>query len=268
MRPILVLVALGASVLPNLPALAQPAPVVVSPGNTLLSVNGEGRSYREPDLAVFSAGVTSQGASAAAALSENSRAMTGVNAALKRAGVAERDIQTSNLSINPVYANPEREAMMAARVSGQPYIPPPPETMVPKIVGYQANNTVMVRQRKLGDYGKIIDALASAGANQINGPMFQIEASQAALDEARTSAMKDARRRAELLAATAGLKIVRTVSISDGGGYFAPQPVTMMSRDIVVTGSAPPPPPPPAPMQTGELQMMANVSVQYELAPG
>jgi len=268
MRFVRLSAALGSASLAAAPVLAQQVPVVVSPGNTLLSVNGEGRSYREPDLAVFSAGVTSQGTTAAAALSENSRAMTSVIAALKRTGVAERDIQTSNLSINPVYANPERDAVMAAQAGGRPYVPPPPqETVVPRIVGYQANNTVMVRQRKLGDYGKIIDALAGAGANQVNGPTFQIDASQAALDEARGAAMKDARRRAELLATAAGLSIVRIVSISDGGGYFAPQPVTMMSRDIVVTGSAPPPPPPPAPMQAGELQMTASVSVQYELAP-
>lgn len=259
---------LVAACLAAAPVQAQMAsPVLTNPGNTLLVVNGEGRSTREPDLAVFSAGVTSQGATAVAALNENSRAMTAVIAALGRAGVAPRDIQTSNLSLQPIYSNPERDAMMAARMNGQPYVPLPPDQQVGKIVGYRADNTVTVRQRKLGDYGKVIDALASAGANRIAGPAFQIEASQAALDEARAVAIKDARRRADLIASASGLSIVRIVQINDNGGYVS-QPMPISADSIIVTGSSmAPPPPPPPPMQSGELQATANVSVQYELAP-
>ena len=250
---------------PAAPALAQIAqpPVEIAPGNTLLTVSAEGRSLRAPDTAVFSAGVTTQGDSAAAALGENSRAMTQVIAALRRAGIEERDIQTSNLSIQPVYADPDRAAMMAARASGQPYVAPPPQDQIPRIIGYQASNNVSVRQRDLENFGTVIDTLAAAGANQINGPAFQMDEPEPALDEARLDAIATARKRAELYANATGLRIVRILSINEGGGYYgAPQAIFLTAS----RAGAPSAPPPPAPVQPGELQMTANVTVLYELA--
>ena len=234
--------ALALAALPTAPAfaqMAQPA-IEVAAGNTLLTVTAEGKTFREPDMAVFNAGVTTQGNTAAGALAENSRAMTQVIAALKRAGIAERDIQTSNLSIQPIYADPNRDAMMAARVSGQPYVPPPPEQSVPRIVGYTANNNVSVRQRDLKDFGKVIDTLAAAGANQINGPMFQMDNQEPALDEARLDAIKAARARAELYANATGLRIVRILSINEGGGYYGTPPV-VFARAMGERGGGPPP---------------------------
>ncbi|TMM50142.1 SIMPL domain-containing protein [Qipengyuania marisflavi] len=264
MRKALPLLLAGiAAALPLAPLAAQNvAGTEITAGHTLLTVNGEGKTLREPELAVFSAGVTTQGASAAEALGENSRKMSQVIASLKRAGIAERDIQTSNLSISPVYANPERDAMMAARASGQPYIAPSPENRVPRIISYTANNTVSVRQRKLGDYGKVIDTLATAGANQINGPAFQMDDPEPALNEARRDAVRSARAKAELYASAAGLRIVRVVSISESGGYYG-RPPQMFGESARMAA----PPPPPAPIQPGEMQMSANVSIQYELAP-
>ena len=256
--------ALLAAALAPAAALAQtPQPVTVQPGNTLLTVTAEGRSLRQPDLAVFSAGVTTQGKTANAALAENSRAMARVIAELKAAGIAERDIQTSNLSINPIYSDPNREAMMAARVTGQPYVPLPPEQQLQKIVGYTVSNNVSVRQRRLGDYGKVIDTLVSAGANQVNGPMFQMDDADPALDEARVAAMKKARDRADLYARAAGLRVVRILSISESGGYYGPPPVLFARGESAMAVSAPP----PAPVQPGELQLTANVIVLYELTP-
>lgn len=246
-------------------ALAQPAPpVVVAPGNTLLTVSAEGRTLRQPDLAVFTAGVTTQGQTAAAALADNSRAMERVIAALRRAGIAEADIQTSNLSIQPVYADPNRDAMLAARASGQPFIPPPPEQQVPRIIGYQASNQVSVRQRNLRDFGRVIDTLATAGANQINGPSFQMDDDRQALDEARLDAMANAKARADLYARATGLRVARILSISETGGYYGPPPVAF-ARAVSMEAAAPPPP--PAPVQPGELQLNTNVVVLYELAP-
>jgi uncharacterized protein YggE len=256
--------ALLAAALP-LPAAAQiagPLPAI-APGNTLLTVTAEGRSLRQPELAVFTAGVTTNGKTAGEALAENSRAMSRVIAALKAAGIAERDIQTSNLSISPIYSDPNRDAMMAARVNGTQYVPLPPEQQVARIIGYNATNQVSVRQRKLGDYGKVIDTLVSAGANQVNGPAFQMDDPDPALDEARVAAMKKARQRAEHYARAAGLRVARVVSISESGGYYSPPPV-IFARAASMESA---PPPPPAPVQPGELQMTANVTVLYELTP-
>ena len=229
-------------------AAAQTAPAV-SPGGTLLSISAEGKVTRAPDLATFSAGVVSQGKTASEAMTANAADMTRVIAALKKAGVADKDIQTSNLSLSPVY-QPQRNLPDGTVEPAQP-----------RIIGYQTNNTVSVRQRKLADMGKVIDALVTAGANQVNGPGFELDDPEPAQDEARTAAMKKARARAELYARAAGLKVGRILSISESGGWSPPQPV--MYRMAAMDSA----PAPSTPVQAGELQMTANVSVQFELVP-
>lgn len=222
---------------------------VVAAGNTLLSISAEGKSARMPDLAVFTAGVTTQGKTAGEALTENAQRMTAVIAALKKAGIAERDIQTSNLSVNPVYGQPKR-------LPDGSY-----EQQDPVIIGYQAANQVSVRQRKLDQYGKVIDTLVAAGANQVNGPAFQIDNPGTAMDEARIEAMQKAKARAELYAKAAGLRVVRILSISENGGWAPPpQPPMLFARaDKAMAQSA-------SPVAAGELEMTVTVNVSYELA--
>lgn len=240
------LIALGA------PATAQvvtPVPSIPT-GHALLTVSAEGSSTRKPDIALFTAGVTTQGDTASAALADNSRKMTQVIASLKRAGIAEKDVQTSNLNLNPVYAQPKRLPDGSYEDQGQ------------KITGYQVSNQVAVKQRKLADYGKVIDALVAAGANQVNGPNFMLSEPEAAQDEARAAAMRTARQRAQLYAQAAGLKVSNVVSISESGGY-TPQPVMYRQRaDIQVASMAPPPP-----IMGGELETNLTVTVQFELTP-
>ena len=233
-----------------LPASAQvsPPPPVAAPPPTVLSLNAEARTFRKPDLAVFSAGVTSQGKTAAAALTANSADMNRVIAALKAAGIADRDIHTSNLSLNPLYAP------QVVRADGQV------ENPEPRIIGYQVNNQVTVRQRKLADYGRVLDTLVSVGANQVNGPSFELDNSEAALDEARFAAMTKARQRADLYARAAGLRVKRIVSISEGGGY-SPPPMPMLYAKAAMADAA------PTPVAAGEVGLTATVSVQFELAP-
>ena len=222
---------------------------VVAAGNTLLTLSAEGRSNRTPDLAVFSAGVTSQGKTAGEALSANSADMNKVITALKRAGIADRDIQTSNLSLNPIY---------------QPQRPMPDGTVEPaqpKIIGYQVYNTVNVRQRNLAQFGRVLDTLVAAGANQINGPNFQMDDPDAATDEARTQAMKKARARANLYAGAAGLKVLRILAISESGGYV-PQPQVMYSRAAMADGMEK-----STPVAAGEVSLISTVTVLFELTP-
>ncbi len=229
------------------PAMAQavsPAPVV-APGNAVLTLSADGKSSRTPDLAVFSAGVTTQAKTAAAALSENADRMNAVITALKASGIAERDIQTSNLSVNPVYGQPRADAN--GNVTGDPVI-----------IGYQANNQVEVKQRKIGNYGRTIDTLVNAGANQVSGPSFQLDNPDIASDEARLEAMKKARARAELYAKAAGLTVKRILTISESGGY-APQPMVMYARADAMMAKS------PSPVAAGEVQVGANVTVTFEL---
>ena len=262
MRKFLFLACLAAAAA-AVPAAGQPVPTPaispLGPNSALLSLTAEGQSRRTPDLAIFHAGVVTQGRTAAEAMSENSRRMDAVIAALRRAGIAERDIQTSAINLQPRYSNPELEAQLRARQMREPYVPPP-EPRAPTIIGYEAHNNVQVRVRRLGEMGQIIDTLIEAGANQVNGPSFTVDEPSAALDEARVEAVANARRRAEVYARAAGMRVVRILSITEGGGYYPVQQVFAASADARMA-----PPAPPPPIAPGELTLGVSVSVQFEL---
>lgn len=244
-------------------AVAQPAaPSGVTPSANLalLNITAEGRSTRAPDLVSFNAGVVTRGKTAGEAMAANAQRMAQVVAALRRGGVAERDIQTSALSLQPQYHQPPRE-----RPVRQPdgSVIEPPEPAPPRIIGYEARNTVTVRVRRVNDMGGILDTLVAAGANQVDGPYFTVDQPDAAGDEARADAMRTALRRAELYAREAGYRTARILTISEGGGYYP------VARDIIVTGSvgggAMAPPPPPVPVQPGEMAIGVSLSVQFAL---
>jgi uncharacterized protein len=197
---------------------------------------------------VFSAGVTTQGKTAGAAMTANAAAMTKVVAELKKAGIADKDIQTSSINLNPIY--------------GQPVIDPQGQMIQePRIVGYQAMNMLTVKQRDLKGFGKVLDALVASGANQISGPNFQMDKPEAATDEARTNAMKAARARADLYARAAGLRVVRILTISEGGGYQPPMPVMYAKAEMADASGA------STPISAGQVEAQISISVQFELAP-
>ena len=219
------------------PALAQMPPAIL-PDGTLLDVSAEGRTSRVPDVATIRAGVVTQGATAAAALSDNAGRMTRVLAALKKAGVAPRDIRTANVSLSPQYKYTD----------GQP----------PAVTGYQATNSVSVRFRDIARSGAILDALVAEGANQIDGPSLSLDQPDAALDEARVSAVKIARARAELYARAAGLSVARIVSISESGSNDggSPPPVMYMARAKAADSTQ---------IAAGETDVTVTVSVRFLL---
>jgi uncharacterized protein YggE len=226
-------------------AMAHSEQSAIAATSTLLTITAEGKSTRTPDLAVFSAGVVSEGKTASEALSANAAAMTKVIATLKKAGIAEKDIQTSQINLNPVY--------------GQPVIGPGGQMVQePRIIGYQASNSVTIRSRDIKGFGKVLDALVASGSNQINGPAFQMSDPRGAMDEARGDAMKQARARADLYAKASGLRVVRIVSISEGGGYSPPQPVYAMAKMADASSSSP--------IAAGEVEAQVSVTVQFELA--
>ncbi|WP_288937159.1 SIMPL domain-containing protein [uncultured Sphingomonas sp.] len=191
---------------------AQTVEPLVPASGAVLEVSAEGRTTRVPDLATIRAGVVSQAATAAAALSDNAQRMARVLTALKRAGVADRDIATATVNLAPQYRYADNQP--------------------PAITGYQATNSVTIRFRDVARSGAILDALVAQGANQIDGPTLSIDKPDAALDEARTDAVKRARAKADIYAAAAGLRVVRVVSISeagqDSGGGDPVRPMMMM----------------------------------------
>jgi uncharacterized protein YggE len=188
------------------PALAQTMPVApaVIPDGTLLDITATGKTTRVPDLATIRAGVVTQAATAAAALSDNANRMSAVLSALKRAGIQPRDIATANVSLQPQYRYQDNKP--------------------PVITGYQATNNVSIRFRDIAKSGAILDALVAQGANQIDGPNLSLDQPDAALDEARVDAVKRAQARAELYAKAAGLSVSRILTIAEGGEIAGPQP--------------------------------------------
>ena len=218
-------------------ASAQNPPTIANDG-TLLSVSAEARVTRTPDIATLSTGVVTQATDANAALRQNTEQMTKVVAAIKAAGIAERDVQTTGISINPQYR----------------YV----ENQLPTITGYQASNTLNVKIRDIAKLGKVLDTLVAVGANQVNGPSFEIDNPDEAYDEARVAAIKKAQSRAELYAKTLGLRVRRVVSINEGGGDAPPSPMPVMLRMQATEASD-------TPVSPGESALSTTINVVFEL---
>ncbi len=217
---------------------STPAYAMTADG-TLLSVSASAEAKRVPDVANISTGVVTQAPDANAAMRANAVQMDKVMAAIRAAGIAERDIQTSGINLNPQYNYRDNAP--------------------PTITGYQANNTVNITVRDLSKLGKVLDTLVAQGANQVNGPSFEVDKPDEAYDEARVAALKKAQARATTYADALGLKVRRIVSISEGGSSF-PRPMPMvraMAADAMMskeTSVAP-----------GETTLSVNLDVMFEL---
>lgn len=222
------------------PAAAQaPAPAqtpMQGVTGTRLDVVATGEVMRVPDIARIGAGVVTQAPTATAAIAQNARQMASMRAALRAAGIADRDIQTSTISLQPEYRYAENQS--------------------PVLTGYRASNEVNVRFRDIADTGRILDALVAQGANQINGPTLSIDKPEEAMNEARAAALTSARARAELYARQLGKRVGRILSISEAGGFHAPpQPMMQaMTRDAASTKIDP-----------GEQAVAVSLSVSFEL---
>ena len=224
-------------------AIAQPAatnaPTGVQ-GETRLLLEAQAEVAAVPDIAEVGAGVLTQGKEASAALEQNAASMTGVIAALRKAGVAERDIQTSGLRVEPRFRYQQDQA--------------------PELVGFQASNRVRAIIRDPKATGRVVDALVSAGANQIDGPNFTIEQPEPLLDKARVEAIALARARADLYARAAGMTVRRIVSIRESGIAEPPQPMGR-SADMVMMSAAKE----SSPVAPGQVKLNAGVQVEFAL---
>ena len=220
-------------------ASAQTPPAVASADGTLLSVSAQAEARRVPDIATLSAGVVTQAADANAAMRANANEMTKVVAAIRAAGIAERDIQTSGVNLNPQY----RYA----------------ENLPPAITGYQASNNVNVTVRDIAKVGKTLDALVATGANQVNGPSFDVDDKESAFDEARRAAVDKAKARAEMYAKALDMRVRRIVSISEGSGYNPPRPMPMMAMAKMESAQA------DTPISPGESTLSVSLDIVFEL---
>lgn len=184
------------------PAMAQTSSLGAG---TRLEVQGRGQVSLVPDRVVISAGVVSQAADAATAMRENAARVSRLLAALKKAGIAPRDIRTQALQLSPQYRYADNAA--------------------PAIIGYQALTSLNVQFRDIGRSGAILDVLVREGANQISGPSFAIPDREAAENKARQAAVQQVQTRARLYAQELGLKFGRIVSLVEQADTPAPMPM-------------------------------------------
>ena len=200
----------------------------------LVTVTGEATVAVAPDAAVIRIGVSSQDKTARAASDANAKQMTGVLAAIKDIGIAERDIQTSRLSLQPQYD--------------------PNKSGTARLTGFQASNQVTVKIRDIDKLPSVLDRAIVAGANEMSGIEFVVSEQSKLLDRARGDAIADAYRKADLYAKAAGAKLGHVIAITEEGSTPAPRPMQALRAGAV-------------PIAPGEQTLTATVTVSYELTP-
>lgn len=202
-----------------------------------IQVSATGTANMAPDMATVSAGVVTQGTTAREAMVGNAAKMTRVFEELKAAGIETKNITTSQLSLQPKYNYQNRQA--------------------PKIDGYEARNTVSAKTYDLDSVGTMLDALVKAGVNNINGVQFSIKDSKSAKDKAREDAIREAREKAESMAAAAGVKLGKLKSLSESGGNFNPRPVAYAMEARSAGASTP--------VAAGEQEISVTVNMSYDI---
>ncbi len=223
----LVLAAAFSTLLP-LSALADSPATLTVTGTAVVEV--------APDIATISLGVTTNGTTAAAAMSANNDALSAVLARIRAAGIEDRDVQTSNLSLNPNWVS------SANGTSSE-------------IQGYIASNMLTIRVRELDKTGAVLDAAISDGANSLNGLSFGLQNQRPQEDEARKQAVADAIARASLIADAAGAKLGPILSIAEGGmSEPMPAPMYRMADSKAV------------PLAGGSVEVSASVTIVFQIA--
>ena len=225
----------GLTLMTASPAAAQNCCHANAPGQ--ISVSATGQTFRVPDTATVSAGVVTQAATAGEAMTANAAQMNSAFNELLRAGIPQKNIQTSQLSLQPRYDYQDRKA--------------------PRITGYEARNTVTAKSEDLQSVGGMLDALVRAGVNNINGVTFSIKDPSAAKSEARQSAIKAARKKAEEMAGAAGARLGKIINISESGGYNPPRPMMMARASADMAESTP--------VAAGEQALSVTVNITYAI---
>jgi len=203
-----------------------------------ISVNGNGRVFVTPDIADVQLGVTFQADTAKEASEMAAEAMDAVIKALLELGIAEEDIQTTQLSINPIYDWDDSP---------------------PNIEGWEASNIVRVTVRDVGLVGDVVDAATSAGATNVNGISFRVEDPAAAEAEARDAAVANAQAKAQQLAAATGVNIIGVISITENS-YNQPVPIYYDRgfAEAAMDGAA-------TPVLPGNVELSIDVYIVYEI---
>jgi uncharacterized protein len=203
-----------------------------------ITVNGEGAAIAAPDMAIVSIGVRTDAKTAAAALRQNSGKMAATIKKLKDLDIADRDLQTSGLSVSPRYDYGSNRS-------------------TPNIIGFTAANTLTVKLRDLDNAGAVIDQAVQAGANSLGGIQFTFADPKPLRQAARKDAVKSAQEKAKLYADSAGVSLGRVMTIQDGY-TSAPSPQPVMARMSAEQDAS-------VPLQAGESSINATVTIVYAI---
>lgn len=237
---------LVALAVPLLAALWLAAPATAAGGGgdkpATLSLTGHAEIATAPDMAIIASGVVSEAKTARAALDANNAAIGEVLKAMREAGIADKDLQTSQFRVEPRYYHPPEDK------NGRP---------PPRIVSYRVSNQLTVRVRALDRLGAILDRSVGLGANQLSGISFTLADDSGPMNEARRQAMADAIAKAELYAAAAGVKLKRILSIGESGAVRPPVPYAARALRAEDAASVP--------IAAGEVGISADVSVTWEI---
>ncbi len=225
------------------PAQAEERPLAELPV-PVIAVAGEGRASAAPDLAILSLGVTREAETAKEALDANNQAMTAVIDALKSEGIEAKDLQTSGFSVQPRYVYPRQKS----DGTQEP----------PHIVGYAVSNNLTVKVRVMNKVGELLDMVVTLGMNSGGNISFTNSDPAPLIASARASAMKDARSRAETLAAAAGIKLGQILEIRED--YREARPVVLTRGKAFGAEAAD-----AVPIEAGETTYNVNVQVQFEI---
>lgn len=220
--------------------LAAPATADEKKQLRTFHVSGTGEVSAAPDMATINTGVVTQAESAREALSGNNAAMEKIMSTLKKHDVADKDVQTTNFNVSPIYKRDNRGRQLN------------------EIEAYRVQNTVQVHVRKLANLGKVLDALVQAGSNQISGIRFDIDDQEGLLNQARSRAIRDARSRAEIYAQAEGVKVGRVRQISEQQ-IAMPRPMPMGYAQAEAAVSR-------VPVAAGEQEIRVTVQVVYDIA--
>ncbi|HVY90684.1 MAG TPA: SIMPL domain-containing protein [Hyphomonadaceae bacterium] len=204
---------------------------------TTLVLRGEGSVDAKPDYANITIGVSIEQLQAVDAINEENKQMTAVIAAIKKSGVVDRDVRTSNLSLAVAY---------------QPFTPNQPQ----RVRGYTASNRVTVKVRDTSKLSSVVDAVVSAGSNTISGLSFGLDNDEQQRKQARTDAIKDATDKANDYAAAMGYRVKRIVNVTEAG---VPSPVPIAQQNVVSVYSS------QTPIEPGQVSIRQAVNVMFEL---
>jgi uncharacterized protein YggE len=207
-----------------------------------ITVDGEATLYVDPDHASMTLGVVTSGPTVSDALHQNSAKVNAVVAAIKTLGVKQSELQTSTFSIQPNHPRDKDGRILFDQVSG-----------------YEVTNSLTVTVSDLSKVGAIIDAAADAGANTSNNVIFEVSNREALLDKVRADAMRNAKRKADIMASAVGAQV---------GGLITVGNPLVRSTEFESAAMAPPPPPPPGQETSilpGQLSISANVTAVFAL---